>query len=115
MARNCYTTLTTPLVSLGYGQGLPHTRVWLCSKEAVMPTRAADETTARVAQAHLEWAYLAEYLRGLGYSLEDLQTMPAETAKALMRDASLFASMRMSEVEARSNLIEELHGGPRPM
>jgi nitrate reductase beta subunit len=80
-----------------------------------MPTRTADEATARVAQAYLEWAYLDEYLKGMGYSLEDLQTMPAERAKALMRDASLFASMRMSEVEARSNLMEELHGGPKPM
>ncbi|RRR65622.1 MAG: hypothetical protein EI684_22625 [Candidatus Viridilinea halotolerans] len=80
-----------------------------------MPTRIASDTTARVAQAYLEWAYLEEYLKGLGHSFEDLQAMPAEQSKMLMRDASLFASMRMSEVEARSNLIEELHGGPTPM
>lgn len=80
-----------------------------------MPMRIADEGTARIAQAYLEWAYLEEYLKGLGYSFEDLQTLPADHAKALMRDASLFASMRMSEVEARSHLLEELHGGPAPL
>ncbi|PDW02088.1 hypothetical protein [Candidatus Viridilinea mediisalina] len=80
-----------------------------------MPMRTPNDTTARVAQAYLEWAYLEEYLKGVGHSVEDLQTMPAERAKELMRDASLFASMRMSEVEARSHLMEELHGGPMPM
>lgn len=80
-----------------------------------MPTRIADGPTARVAQAYLEHAYFEEYLKGLGYSFKDLETLPAERAKALMRDASLFASMRMSEVEARSHLLEELHGGPAPL
>lgn len=80
-----------------------------------MPMRTTGDATARVAQAYLEWAYLEEYLKGLGHNFEDLQTMPAEHAKELMRDASLFASMRMTEVEARSNLMEELHGGPTPM
>lgn len=73
------------------------------------------ETTARVAQAYLEWAYLEEHLKSLGFSFEELRTMPSERAKAIMRDASLFASLRMSEVEARSHLIEELHGGPHPL
>jgi hypothetical protein len=80
-----------------------------------MTTRAMDDTTARVAQAYLEWAYLEEYLRSLGYSVEQLRQMPGARARALMRDASLFASMRLSEVEARSQLVEELHGGPTPM
>ncbi|MFV9504628.1 MAG: hypothetical protein AB4911_08680 [Oscillochloridaceae bacterium umkhey_bin13] len=73
------------------------------------------ETTARVAQAYLEWAYLEEYLRGLGFSLDELRTMPTERSRELMRDASLFASLRLSEVESRSHLVEELHGGPTPM
>ena len=80
-----------------------------------MAARVADDTTARLAQAYLEWAYLEEYLRSVGYSLEQLHQLPSARAKAIMRDASLFASMRLSEVEARSHLVEELHGGPTPM
>ncbi|NTU84746.1 MAG: hypothetical protein HGA45_36180 [Chloroflexales bacterium] len=74
-----------------------------------------DDTTPRVAQAYLERAYLEEYLRGLGYSVDQLRTLPAALSKVLMRDASLFASMRLTEVESRSHLIEELHGGHVPM
>lgn len=73
------------------------------------------ETTARVAQAYLEWAYLEEYLKGLGFSIEELRVMPSEQAREIMREASLFASLRLSEVESRSHLVEELHGGPTPM
>lgn len=80
-----------------------------------MATSNPDDTTARVAQAYLEWAYLEEYLKSIGYSMEQLRLMPGDRAKALMRDASLFASMRLSEVEARSHLLEELHGGPSPI
>jgi hypothetical protein len=80
-----------------------------------MPPGSADDSTARVAQAYLEWAYLEEYLKSIGYSLEQLRTLPGARARALMRDASLFASMRLSEVEARSHLLEELHGGPTPL
>lgn len=80
-----------------------------------MTTSNMDDTTARGAQATLERAFVEEYLKGHGSSLEQLHLLPAEQAQALMREASLFASLRMSEVEDRSHLVEELHGGPTPM
>jgi hypothetical protein len=61
---------------------------------------------------YLERAYIEEYLRAFGYSLEAIKTLPEEDARRLMRAASLYASMKLSEVENRSHLIEELHGGP---
>ncbi len=80
-----------------------------------MNARIVEDSTARVAQAYLEWAYLEEYLKGLGYSLDQMRTLPGALSRSLMRDASLFASMRMTEVESRSQLMEELRGGPTPM
>jgi hypothetical protein len=61
-----------------------------------MPTRIADEPTARVAQAYLEHAYFEQYLKGLGYSFKDLEALPVERAKALMRDASPQCACRRS-------------------
>jgi hypothetical protein len=80
-----------------------------------MPQSSGDNPTARIAQAYLEWAYLEEYLASIGFSFQELRTLPGARARALMRDASLFASMRLSEVEARAHLIEELRGGPTPL
>jgi hypothetical protein len=75
-----------------------------------------DETgTPREAQAHLERAYIQQYLVGMGHSFESLKQLPKDEVIALMRAASMFASMRMSEVEARSDLVDEMHGGHAPM
>lgn len=80
-----------------------------------MTNSSTDDMSARLGQAALERAYVEEYLKGHGYSLEQLPHLPAEQAHTLMREASLYASLRLSEVEARSHLVEELHGGPPPM
>ncbi len=63
----------------------------------------------------LEQAYINEYLQGLGYKFEDLKTLPATQHHDLMCAASMFASTRLADVETRSHLIEEMHGGERPM
>jgi hypothetical protein len=63
----------------------------------------------------LEHAYINEYLLGLGYKPEDLKALPAAQRHDLMCAASMYASTRMADVETRSHLIEEMHGGERPM
>lgn len=80
-----------------------------------MATEPTRDTDARYTYAHLERAYLQEYLRGLGLSLESVRELPEPRRRELLRAASLFASTKLSEVEARAHLIEELHGGPAPL
>lgn len=57
----------------------------------------------------LELALIQEYLREKGHVLEDLKSLPAEEAEKIMKEASLYASLKMEEVKARANLINELH------
>lgn len=80
-----------------------------------MATEPTPDTGARAAYAQLERAYMQEFLRGLGLSFESVRELPEPRAKELLRAASLFASAKLSEVEARAHLIEELHGGPAPL
>lgn len=84
---------------------------------ATTPTTRSElaDTNAREGYEHLEQAYILEYLRSQGLSLEQVHTMPADRAKEIMRAASLYASAQMAMVEARAHLIEELHGGPRAL
>jgi hypothetical protein len=58
---------------------------------------------------------MQEYLRGLGLSLEALRALPEARSRELERAASLYASSKLGEAEARAHLIAELHGGPRPL
>ncbi len=73
------------------------------------------ETNPRESYEHLEQAYILEYLRSQGLTLEQVRAMPPEQAKAILRAASLYASSQMTVVEARAQLVEELHGGPRAL
>jgi hypothetical protein len=60
---------------------------------------------------YLERAYIEEYLRTFGLTLEGVRALPEPESRQVMRAASLYASARLSEVENRSQLVEELHGG----
>lgn len=77
-----------------------------------MTTQKPAGSAGMPATTQLERAYLEQYLHGLGYSLEALRELPKAQADELMRAASLYASMRMAEVERRSHLVEDMHGGP---
>jgi hypothetical protein len=65
--------------------------------------------------AQLERAFLDEYLRAHGTSLDTLAQLPPEHATALLSDASRYASGRLTEVESRAHFVEELHRGPQPL
>jgi hypothetical protein len=80
-----------------------------------MATEPTPDTGPRTSYAQLERAYIQEYLRGLGLTAEGLQALPTERARELLCAASLYASTKLSEVEARAHLVEELHGGARPI
>jgi len=61
--------------------------------------------------SELEKAYINEYLRGVGFKPEQLKDLPATQRHDILCAASMFASTRLAEVEAKSHLIEEMHGG----
>ncbi|MEI8306997.1 MAG: hypothetical protein WCF99_08000 [Chloroflexales bacterium] len=63
----------------------------------------------------LEQAYINEYLMGFGYTFGNLRALPAMRQHDLMCGASMFASIKLADVESRSHLIEEMHGGQRLM
>lgn len=59
--------------------------------------------------AVLEKTLIETYLKGKGHSLEDLQKLPAEEAKQLMKEASTYASGKLAELEERAHFLQELH------
>jgi hypothetical protein len=61
----------------------------------------------------LERTLIADFLAGRGYDEAALAALPAEARARLLKEAALHASTRLSEVEARSHLVHELHGQGR--
>jgi len=59
--------------------------------------------------AFLEMTLIEAYLKGKGYTLEDLQKLPEVEAKQLMKEASTYASGKLAEVEVKAHFMQELH------
>lgn len=59
----------------------------------------------------LERALIDEHLRARGHDPAGLAALPEEERDALLTEASIYASGRLTEVEARSRFLDELHDG----
>jgi len=57
----------------------------------------------------LEKILIETYLRGKGYTMKSLKSMPEEEAKRLMKEASTYASCKLAEVEVKAHLMQALH------
>jgi hypothetical protein len=63
--------------------------------------------------AELEQSLIAEFLRGRGHTAASLRELPQEQADALLREACLYASGRLTEMESRAHYIDDMqHGRP---
>ena len=72
------------------------------------------ETQTRTIEAplgQLERALIDEFVRARGYSPEALSSLPENEGLRLLADASIYASGRLAEVEARSHFLDEIHDG----
>jgi hypothetical protein len=56
----------------------------------------------------LEKVLIETYLKGKGYTLEDLKYLPKAAAKQLLAEASTYASGKLAEVEGKAHLMQEL-------
>ncbi|HVG71081.1 MAG TPA: hypothetical protein VM819_09230 [Vicinamibacterales bacterium] len=61
--------------------------------------------------AELERRIIDEYIRGLGHDPDKLHASLDPAARKILVDASTYAATRLSEVEARSHYVRELHTG----
>jgi hypothetical protein len=60
--------------------------------------------------AELERNLIDAYLAGAGQSFHDLMTRDDDAARQRLAEASLYASERLSEIEARAHFLRKLHG-----
>ena len=58
----------------------------------------------------LEAALIDEYLEAHGQDHTSVRALPEEQARHLLTDASVYASSKLSEVEARAHYVHELRG-----
>ena len=60
--------------------------------------------------AELERHLISAYLAGTGHDLHALLARTDDEARRLLAEASRYASVKLSEIEARSQYLHKLHG-----
>ena len=58
----------------------------------------------------LESTLIDEFLRGQGVDAATLAALPEEEREKILVAASVYASGKLMEVEARSHFLDEIHG-----
>jgi hypothetical protein len=76
-------------------------------KRTTMTTN--DQIKVDEIHALMEKTLMETYLKGKGYTLEDLKGLPEDQARHLRIEASIYASNKLAEVELRAHLIQALH------
>jgi hypothetical protein len=60
--------------------------------------------------AALERALINDFVRAQGYEPHEVARLPQRVREDLLRRASAHASVRLTEVESRSQFVHEIHG-----
>lgn len=59
--------------------------------------------------ALLESCLIKEYLKSKGHTQESLRSLSDEEAQCLKKEASIFASSKLAEIEIRARFTRDLH------
>jgi hypothetical protein len=74
-------------------------------------THELSDTPMQAPLSGLERTLIDEFLRQQGYDASHLAQLSAAERDALLKSASLHASTRLAEIEARAHYVHELHDG----
>lgn len=76
-----------------------------------MNAKNAETSPPQSPLGKLEQGLIEEFVRGRGYDPVRLSELPDHEREKLLKEASVYASARLSEVESRSHFLDEIHDG----
>lgn len=76
-----------------------------------MSTQRIEVTPLEAPLSQLEQALIAAFVRARGYDPLKLADLPDHDREVLLKEASIYASGKLTEVESRQHFLDELHHG----
>jgi hypothetical protein len=70
-----------------------------------------DVPPAQSPLSQLETALIDDFLSRRGYDSQRLDALSSSERTQLLREASIYACARLTEVESRSHFIDDMHSG----
>ncbi len=59
-------------------------------------------------QSAMEKLLIEKYVHDKGYTLSDLNNLPEEDARQIMKEACLYASLKLTQMESTSRLRDDI-------
>jgi len=78
-----------------------------------MSADRSDVSPLEAPLAELERALIEEFVRARGYDTRALATLPDLERAILLKEASIYASAKMTEVESRARFVHDIHDNYR--
>lgn len=83
-----------------------------------MTSEADSPAPRRAPLGELERALIDQFLRTRGVDPARLDALPERDREALLKEAGLYASAKLTEIECRSHFLDDIHvsvpGVPEP-
>ncbi len=74
-----------------------------------MSTEHAAAAPLLSAFGQLERALIDQFVRARGHDPSELDALPEHEREILLKEASLYASAKLTEIESRSHFLDEIH------
>lgn len=75
-----------------------------------MAANRPDEPPMDAPLGRLEQSFIEEFLRSRGHDPHRMHELPEARASALLKEASMYAAAKLTEVEARARYLHDIHG-----
>lgn len=75
-----------------------------------MTAKEPDARAMEDPEARLEEALTEEFLRARGLDSNAVRALPADEAKRVLTEASVYVAAKLAEVEARARFVHQIHG-----
>ncbi|MFZ2097761.1 MAG: hypothetical protein WAV05_14110 [Anaerolineales bacterium] len=73
-------------------------------------SKTLNHNTYKNNESVLERHLIAEYLLSKGYRESDLQILPEKRRKELMKEACIYATVKLANIEAKSKFRQKIKG-----
>jgi hypothetical protein len=75
-----------------------------------MTAKEPDARALEDPEGQLEKALIEEFLRARGLDSSAVHALPADEAKRVLTEASVYAATKLAEVESRARFVHQIHG-----
>ena len=70
---------------------------------------SSSQTVSKDSRSYLERQLIIDFLATKGYCQKDLKALPGSKSKKILTEASIYASNKLAEIQAKHRYLQTIH------